>query len=122
MLKSVWRYNFIRLFRLIKNEHPLTESDFKRASKTLKPQLVPTGVKAYMQPDEMLVLANRSSNPLKRGLILPNGIGIVDADYYNNDDNEGEIFPIGESQPQRYDYSKRRTYRPRHFYAILKGR
>ncbi|KRO18056.1 dCTP deaminase/dUTPase family protein [Lacticaseibacillus saniviri] len=92
VLKSVWRYNFIRLFRLIKNEHPLTESDFKRASKTLKPQLVPTGVKAYMQPDEMLVLANRSSNPLKRGLILPNGIGIVDADYYNNDDNEGEIF------------------------------
>jgi dUTP pyrophosphatase len=45
-----------------------------------------------MQPDEVLVLANRSSNPLKRGLILPNGIGVVDADYYNNADNEGEIF------------------------------
>ncbi|PEG76674.1 dUTP diphosphatase, partial [Lactobacillus sp. UMNPBX19] len=33
-----------------------------------------------------------SSNPLKRGLILPNGVGIVDADYYNNSGNEGEIF------------------------------
>ncbi|WP_225046563.1 dUTP diphosphatase [Lacticaseibacillus kribbianus] len=92
VLKSVWRYDFIRLFRLIKNEHPLTESDFKRATKILKPLLVPTGVKAYMQPNEVLILANRSSNPLKRGLIIPNGIGVIDADYYNNDANEGEIF------------------------------
>lgn len=45
-----------------------------------------------MQPDEFLMLANRSSNPLKHGLILPNGVGIVDADYYGNDNNEGEIF------------------------------
>ncbi|WP_262315043.1 dCTP deaminase/dUTPase family protein [Lacticaseibacillus parakribbianus] len=92
VLKSVWRYDFIRLFRLIKNEHPLTDSDFKRAGKILKPLLVPTGVKAYMQPNEVLILANRSSNPLKRGLIIPNGIGVIDADYYNNDNNEGEIF------------------------------
>ncbi|MFD1430112.1 dUTP diphosphatase [Lacticaseibacillus mingshuiensis] len=92
VLKSIWRYDFIRLFRLIKNEHPLTESDFRRATKILKPLLVPTGVKAYMQPDEVLILANRSSNPLKRGLIIPNGIGVIDADYYNNPDNEGEIF------------------------------
>ncbi|WP_462399510.1 dCTP deaminase/dUTPase family protein [Lacticaseibacillus pantheris] len=92
VLKSVWRYDFIRLFRLIRNEHPLTDNDFQRASSVLKPQLVPTGIKAFMQPDEVLVLANRSSNPLKRGLILPNGIGVVDADYYNNADNEGEIF------------------------------
>ncbi len=45
-----------------------------------------------MQPDEFLLLANRSSGPFKRRLILPNGIGIVDADYYDNDSNEGEIF------------------------------
>ncbi|WP_125705123.1 dCTP deaminase/dUTPase family protein [Lacticaseibacillus daqingensis] len=92
VLKSIWRYDFIRLFRLIKNEHPLTEKDFTRASKILKPLLVPTGVKAYMQPNEVLILANRSSNPLKRGLVIPNGIGVIDADYYNNDANEGEIF------------------------------
>lgn len=92
VLKSIWRYDFIRLFRLIKNEHPLTEQDFTRATKILKPLLVPTGVKAYMQPNEVLILANRSSNPLKRGLVIPNGIGVIDADYYNNTTNEGEIF------------------------------
>ena len=45
-----------------------------------------------MQDNEFLLLANRSSGPLKRRLILPNGVGIVDADYYDNDSNEGEIF------------------------------
>ena len=45
-----------------------------------------------MQDNEILLLANLSSGPLKRRLILPNGIGIVDADYYDNDSNEGEIF------------------------------
>ncbi|WP_461215461.1 dCTP deaminase/dUTPase family protein [Lacticaseibacillus sp. GG6-2] len=92
VLKSIWRYDFIRLFRLIKNEHPLTAEDMQRASSILKPLLVPTGIKAYMQPNEVLVLANRSSNPLKRGLVIPNGIGVIDADYYNNPSNEGEIF------------------------------
>lgn len=92
VLKSIWRYDFIRLFRLIKNEHPLTDGDLQRASKILKPLLVPTGVKAYMQPNEVLVLANRSSNPLKRGLVIPNGVGVIDADYYGNPANEGEIF------------------------------
>lgn len=50
-----------------------------------------TGIKAKMQDDEVLLLANRSSNPKKKGLILVNGIGVIDADYYNNKDNEGEI-------------------------------
>ena len=92
VLRSIWRYDFIRLFRLIKNEHPLTNKDFERAKKVLKPYLVPTGIKAYMQPNEVLVLANRSSSPLKHDLVLPNGIGVIDADYYNNPANEGEIF------------------------------
>jgi dUTP pyrophosphatase len=34
----------------------------------------------------------RSSSPLKYWLMLGNGIGVIDADYYNNPDNEGEIF------------------------------
>ncbi|MCC5895458.1 MAG: dUTP diphosphatase [Alkalibacterium sp.] len=54
--------------------------------------LVPTGVKAYMPENEYLLLANRSSNPMKRQLAVPNGIGVIDSDYYNNDGNEGEIF------------------------------
>lgn len=54
--------------------------------------LVPTGIKAYMPENEYLLLVNRSSNPLKNNLALPNGVGIIDADYYNNPNNEGEIF------------------------------
>ena len=55
------------------------------------PVLVKTGVKAYMQDDEYLMLCNRSSNPGKKGLILANSVGIVDADYYGNPDNDGLI-------------------------------
>ena len=44
--------------------------------------LVPTGLKAYMQQGEVLVLAIRSSLAAKRGLCLANGIGIIDADYF----------------------------------------
>lgn len=55
---------------------------------------VPTGVKCKMLDDEMLILANRSSNPKKKGIILASGINIIDADYYGNIDNDGEIFLI----------------------------
>lgn len=67
---------------------------YKLADKTqkgIKPTLVATGIKAYMGADEYLQLANRSSNPLKRFLLLGNGIGVIDADYYGNDANEGHI-------------------------------
>ena len=56
-----------------------------------KPTLVKTGVKAYMADDEMLLLYNRSSNPGKKGLVLANGVGVVDKDYYGNPDNDGHI-------------------------------
>ncbi len=59
--------------------------------KGAKPTLVKTGIKAYMQDDEVLILANRSSNPGKKGLILANSIGVVDKDYYGNIDNDGAI-------------------------------
>lgn len=54
--------------------------------------LVPTGVKAYMQPGEVLYLYDRSSNPRKKGLVLINSVGVIDGDYYNNPANEGHIF------------------------------
>ena len=56
-----------------------------------KPVLVKTGIKAYMPDDEFLMLCNRSSNPGKKGLILANSVGIVDADYYGNENNDGLI-------------------------------
>lgn len=59
--------------------------------KGMAPTLIKTGIKAYMQDDEMLVLYNRSSNPKKKGLILANSVGIIDKDYYGNEDNDGHI-------------------------------
>lgn len=57
-----------------------------------KPTLVSTGMKCKLADNEYLELSIRSSSPLKYWLILANGVGIIDADYYNNSDNEGEIF------------------------------
>lgn len=57
-----------------------------------KPTLVSTGLKCKMEDNEYLQIVARSSTPLKYWLIVANAPGIVDADYYNNPDNEGEIF------------------------------
>lgn len=57
-----------------------------------KPTLVSTGMKCQLDKGTYLELAIRSSSPLKYWLILANGVGIIDEDYYNNPDNEGEIF------------------------------
>lgn len=55
------------------------------------PTLIKTGIKAYMEDDEYLMLCNRSSNPKKKGLVLANSVGIIDKDYYGNPDNDGAI-------------------------------
>ena len=71
--------------------------DFEAAEDTLipalnkVPMLIPTGIKAYMQDDEVLYLYNRSSNPKKKGLVLANSVGVIDKDYYGNPDNDGHI-------------------------------
>ena len=57
----------------------------------MKPTLIPTGLKAYCQPDECFLLLNRSSGP-KKGFVLANSVGLVDSDYYGNPDNDGHIF------------------------------
>lgn len=53
--------------------------------------IVPTGVKAYMEDDEVLYLHIRSSVAFKRGVRMLNSIGVIDADFVDNPDNEGEI-------------------------------
>ena len=65
--------------------------DITRGSK-IKPTLVPTGVKCHLDPGYYLELSVRSSTPLKHWLIMANGIGTIDQDYWNNETNEGEIF------------------------------
>lgn len=66
-------------------------SDFT-SKNGFKPTLVPTGVKAYIPDGQYLQLSVRSSCPLKNWLILANGVGIIDSDYYNNNSNDGHIF------------------------------
>ncbi len=56
----------------------------------VKPTLIPTGLKAYCQPDECYFIFNRSSGAGK-GLVLANGVGIIDADYYGNPTNDGQF-------------------------------
>ena len=72
----------------------LNLSDIAQVTKLLKtkPTLVSTGMKCKLDPGTYLELSVRSSCPLKYWLILGNSVGIIDADYYNNPDNEGEIF------------------------------
>jgi dUTP pyrophosphatase len=53
---------------------------------------VPTGVKAYMQPGEFLQISIRSGLAGEQRLILANGVGIIDSDYYDNPTNEGHIY------------------------------
>ena len=60
--------------------------------KGMKPTLIPTGLKAYMQSDEALLIVPRSSGPKKQGISFPHNVGVIDSDYYNNPDNEGHIF------------------------------
>ena len=67
---------------------------FNPTTITIEPkaiQIIKTGIKAKFPDDLQLKLYNRSSNPKKKGVMLANGVGIVDADYYENPDNDGEI-------------------------------
>lgn len=56
-----------------------------------KMAVIATGLKAYMQDDEYLGIHIRSSLAFKKHLNLVNSQGVIDADYYNNEDNEGHI-------------------------------
>lgn len=80
---SIWGVLLSELGTVIKERSSILD--------VIKPTLVHTGVKAYMEDDEDLDLYNRSSNPGKLGLILANSVGIVDKDYADNTDNDGEI-------------------------------
>ena len=64
---------------------------------TIEPKqsvFIRTGVKAYMPPDEYLDLRVRSSLGIKRQLMLATGASVIDSDYYNNEENEGEIMVV----------------------------
>ncbi len=62
---------------------------YSRIDITIKPhtiQLVPTNLIIKVPKDYALLIASRSSTPIKKNLFVANGIGIIDQDYYGNDD------------------------------------
>lgn len=77
-----------------KELEPMTLKEVASYTKkyNIKPSLVPTGIKVKLDPGTYLQLSVRSSFPLKHWIIMGNSIGIIDADYYNNPDNEGHIY------------------------------
>ena len=53
---------------------------------------IPSGIKATMEDDEVLLLVVRGSKEYKYNIRLCNQVGVVDKDYYNNRGNEGHIW------------------------------
>lgn len=68
----------------------VTLTDFTINPNEIK--LIPTGIKADMNDNEVLMIYIRSSLGFKFNIRMCNGTGIIDKDYYNNKDNEGHIF------------------------------
>lgn len=58
---------------------------------------IPTGIKVKLNDDEYLAIYIRSSIGTKYMVRMCNQVGIIDADYYNNIDNEGHIFVVLEN-------------------------
>lgn len=52
---------------------------------------VKTDIKARVKEDEVLLLYVRSSVGIKKNIMLMNGTGVIDSDFYNNEENDGNI-------------------------------
>lgn len=99
----------MRYFEVVKDEHRKNKGEIKlptRASEhsagydfyspvdiTIQPNesaLIFTDVKAHMYYDNVLLLFVRSSMG-KHPIVIANGTGIIDCDYYGNESNDGNI-------------------------------
>lgn len=92
-IPSIWKSipDLLVFFRPLNKLNYADTKENADQKKGFEPTLVHTGIKASMLENEVLYLYNRSSNPKKLGLLLANGVGVVDADYFENPDNDGEI-------------------------------
>lgn len=92
-IPSIWRSipDLLVFFRPLNKLNYADTKENADQKKGFEPTLVHTGIKASMLENEVLYLYNRSSNPKKLGLLLANGVGVIDADYFENPDNDGEI-------------------------------
>lgn len=53
---------------------------------------IPSGLKVCMDSSDVMFIIIRSSLGLKHNLSIPNQVGVIDSDYYNNPDNEGHFW------------------------------
>ena len=63
-------------------------------NETIKPgesKIIKTGLKVAMNPDEVFYIIDRSSLGFKYDITLSNSVGVIDSDYFNNEDNEGHF-------------------------------
>ena len=99
----------MRYFEVVKDEHRKNTGEIKLPTRgsqhsagydfyspidtVIQPNesvLIFTDVKAHMYYDNALFLFVRSSMG-KHPIVIANGTGIIDSDYYNNPDNDGNI-------------------------------
>ena len=91
--KKVTGYDYVNLPKR-QTEHSAgydIESAETIEIKPMQTVLIKTGVKCEIPEGKWLGLYMRSSISLKRGLVMTNSVGVIDKDYYNNEDNEGHI-------------------------------
>ena len=62
----------------------LCREDTEIAPRTV--ELIPSNVIVRIPAGYMLMLTLRSSTPLRKGLLIPNGVGIIDQDYCGEGD------------------------------------
>lgn len=98
-----------RFFEVVKDEYRKNSGEIKlptRATKhsaaydfyspvdiTIQPHktaMIWSDIKAHMFFDNVLLIFVRSSMG-KHPVVIANGTGLIDADYYSNDDNDGNI-------------------------------
>ena len=76
-----------------KTKHSVCYDCYSPIDEIIEPgetKLIFTNVKAYCNSDEGFILASTSGLG-KKGIILANGIGIVESDYADNESNDGNI-------------------------------
>lgn len=81
---------------------------------------IPTGVKVSMNEDEVFQIFIRSSLGFKYNIRLVNQVGIIDSDYYNNDNNEGHIWiRIKNEGTEKLELKKGNSFAQGVFYKFL---
>ena len=67
-------------------------------------KVIPTGIRVCMKENEFLAIYVRSSLGFKYNMRMCNQVGIIDADYYGNSENEGHIFVCLKNEGEKKVY------------------